>query len=57
MHEEERPKTRIETEKPTGETRKRKRVVEEAETEQGQKEKVSVFISNSALVSWEKSLN
>ena len=33
------------------------RGVKEAETEQGQKEEVSEFVSNSALVSWEKSLN
>ena len=47
MQEEERLETRTEIEQPIGETRKRKKGVEEAETKQGQKEKVSEFISNS----------
>ena len=40
-----------------GGARKRKREVEEAEIEQGQKKEVSEFVSISSLVSWEKSLN
>ena len=47
MQEEERPETRTKTEQPTKETRKRKRGVEEAETEQ-RKEKVSDFYSELA---------
>ena len=44
-------------EQETEETMKINRGVEEADIEQGQKGEVSEFVSSSALVSWEKSLN
>ena len=57
VHEEEQGETRTETEQLTEETRKRKRGAEEDEIEQGQEEVVSEFVSDSAFVLWEKSLN
>ena len=52
--EQDRPEVRIETEQAPDEGRKRKRNAEE--TEQGQEEEVSEFVSNSAFVLWEKNL-
>ena len=50
-------KVQSRAEQETEETMKINKGVEEADIEQGQKGEVSEFVSNSALVSWEKSLN
>ena len=55
VQEEERPEARIETEKPTEETRKRKRGAEEAGAEQ-REEKVSDFVSELAYFAWRDKL-
>ena len=55
MQEEERLETRTKTKQPIEETRKRKRGVEEAKTEQW-KEKVSDFVSELAYFAWKDKL-